>query len=738
MFSARNLEGELLAEVDFSGYRIAGDLAGRARHENLALVQDVGAIGDRERLTHVGAGGRDADAPVAQAPDDLRDVADGDGVDAGDRLVEQQVLRRGHQRAGDLQPAPLAARQGEGRVRGERGQVQLRQQLARARATLEHREVERLEDGQQIFLDGQLAEHRRFLRQVAHAHPAALVHRERRDLLPFEEDAPALGGQQADHHVEGRRLAGAVGAEQTDHLAPLDVERDVVHDLAGLEPFLQALRDEAFHSILAGQRRGPHGGGGFSGLLLVLREEHALHPLLAPALHDRAVLRQEDRDALAAHNVVLLPHARVAEEDDALLEVVVFGASRGAGAAVARDDAHRARGHGPENAVAVLVEVDLHAIGVLHGVVLAGDDVAGEDHERFLAEALHLVRVHGDRLRAIALLLARRLRGLRGRLGGGRHRQRQDHGGARERGQPAHCARDLVNVARTRPATVAVSSSVVMSKAVPWITEPSRESVTGSSVQSRCASASQWITLVSLRRPSLEVMTTFFRTSTVLIFWWRASSSPTIVQERSFWDTRTVRFLRFVRPSCSYISACSARRRQRTPLVTSSRSTSLIRRSAVDGAGPSASTRAVRVRTTSVVATATTNTATTMRIARARFGISAISIPAYHSSARRNVKSTGGATRLDDFRAEDVVHMNDAGRPAVGVHGDEARDGPRLHHLQRFRGEVVGGDGLGGPRGHLARARVGRRAAGELQPPQVAVRDDADQPAVGGDDRRHG
>jgi len=38
-----------------------------------------------------------------------------------------------------------------------------------------------------------------------------------------------------------------------------------------------------------------------------------------------------------------------------------------------------------------------------------------------------------------------------------------------------------MKVARTRPATVAFSSSVVMSKAVPWITEPSRESVTGSS-----------------------------------------------------------------------------------------------------------------------------------------------------------------------------------------------------------------------------------------------------------------
>src|SRR5256885_16930242 len=99
MFSARNLEGELLAEVDFSGYRISGDLAGRARHENLALVQDVGAIGDRERLTHVVVGDQDADAPVAQAADDLLDVAVGDGVEARERLVELQGLPRRDRRS---------------------------------------------------------------------------------------------------------------------------------------------------------------------------------------------------------------------------------------------------------------------------------------------------------------------------------------------------------------------------------------------------------------------------------------------------------------------------------------------------------------------------------------------------------------------------------------------------------------------------------------------------------------
>src|SRR5207244_8966134 len=99
----RNLQGELFAEIDFSGYWIAGDLAGRARHEDLSVVQDIGAIGDREGFTYVVIGDQDADAPVAQASDDLLDIDDRDEVDAGERLVERQVLRARDRGPGALQ-----------------------------------------------------------------------------------------------------------------------------------------------------------------------------------------------------------------------------------------------------------------------------------------------------------------------------------------------------------------------------------------------------------------------------------------------------------------------------------------------------------------------------------------------------------------------------------------------------------------------------------------------------------
>src|SRR2546422_5586570 len=244
------LEGELLAEVDLPGDRIVGDLAGSSRDENLAVVQDVGAIRDGQRLSDVVVGDQDADPAVAQPRDDLLDVGDGDRVDAGEGLVEQQVLRRRHQRARDLQPPALAARQGVGRVRRQGGQVELGQQLAGPLPALGGGQVQCLEDGEQVFFHRQLSEDRRLLRQIPQAHPAALVHGQGRDLLPFQKDTSALGRQQADQHVEGRRLAGPVRPEQADDLAPVDVQGDVVHDSAVLEPFLQALGDEALHALV--------------------------------------------------------------------------------------------------------------------------------------------------------------------------------------------------------------------------------------------------------------------------------------------------------------------------------------------------------------------------------------------------------------------------------------------------------------------------------------------------------
>ena len=65
----------------------------------------------------------------------------------------------------------------------------------------------------------------------------------------------AVGGDQADDHVEAGGLAGAVGAEQADDLAARDVERDVVDDGARLVALAQVRRRRA--CSLRGRARCP-------------------------------------------------------------------------------------------------------------------------------------------------------------------------------------------------------------------------------------------------------------------------------------------------------------------------------------------------------------------------------------------------------------------------------------------------------------------------------------------------
>src|SRR4029453_9031867 len=100
------------------------------------------------------------------------------------------------------------------------------------------------------------------------------------------------------------------------------------------------------------------------------------------------------------------------------------------------------------------------------------------------------------------------------------------------------------------------------------------------------------------------------------------------------------------------MSACSALSRQRTPLPSSSRSTSFTWRSAVVSAGPIGSMLADRLLTTSVKVTATTNSVTTANMTRARLRIWDTVQFQYHPiTALRMQKEK----RLDDFGAEDVV-----------------------------------------------------------------------------------
>src|SRR5579872_6583578 len=104
-------EPEFLAEIKPSDIGIADDLVRGALGENFPRIDDVGAVGEAERLADIVIGDQDADAAIGEVPDEILDVADRDRVDAGKRLVEQHVAWTRGQRAGNFDAPALAARQ---------------------------------------------------------------------------------------------------------------------------------------------------------------------------------------------------------------------------------------------------------------------------------------------------------------------------------------------------------------------------------------------------------------------------------------------------------------------------------------------------------------------------------------------------------------------------------------------------------------------------------------------------
>src|SRR5579885_355737 len=223
---------ETLAQEDLAHAIVIDNIAGTALDQDLAGVDYVGAVDDRKRLLHVVIGHQDADTALLQIRDDALNLDDGDRIDSRKGFVEAKKQRIEHQRARNFDLAPLAPRK---HARGRLGQArdpQFVEQRLQATLAFLLGQGQRLEHRQQILLDGQLAEDRRLLRQVADPAPRPLIKRQAGDLVAAQKYPALVRTQQTDQHVESGRLAGAVWSEQPDDLAGTDMRLDVVHDRA--------------------------------------------------------------------------------------------------------------------------------------------------------------------------------------------------------------------------------------------------------------------------------------------------------------------------------------------------------------------------------------------------------------------------------------------------------------------------------------------------------------------------
>src|SRR2546421_2122962 len=238
---------EPLAQVHGAGALRSGDLGWGARLQKAPLDEQDGAVADAQGLTNGVIADEDAEPPLAQFPDQPLQLVHGDGVDAGEGLVEEEEARLGEQRPRDLRPTPLPSRELLAQRVGHAEQVELLQHVVGPAARFVAVHAVALEDEEQVLPDGQLAEDARFLRQVAQPHPGAAVEWQAGQVLAAQVHLALVGVEQPHHAVEAGRLPGAIGTQEAHHLAGVHVEGDPVHDLAAPEALRQTAGVQGAH-----------------------------------------------------------------------------------------------------------------------------------------------------------------------------------------------------------------------------------------------------------------------------------------------------------------------------------------------------------------------------------------------------------------------------------------------------------------------------------------------------------
>ena len=220
----------LLPDRDLLLAQVAGDqeLAVGLQHlraiveDDLAVREHVPAVRDLERELDVLLDEQHAAARVERVlVHDRQQALDDHGGEPERELVEEEQAGPAGEPARDREHLLLAAREEPDAPcaqLSELREVLVRRVLVRPLAAVSEPEV---------LGDGQAVEEPAALGDVHDPEPRPLCGRDAREVSPGECDAPAHRTDQPRDHSQRRRLAGAVGTEQRDHLARPDGQVEV-------------------------------------------------------------------------------------------------------------------------------------------------------------------------------------------------------------------------------------------------------------------------------------------------------------------------------------------------------------------------------------------------------------------------------------------------------------------------------------------------------------------------------
>ena len=225
--STKSALANLDAEMTMQKPRLGAHRLGRHQFDDMAVIDDVNAIGERHRGRDILLHDHDSLPGIRKLAARRQKIAHDDGGETFERLVEQQDLRLANQRARNRQHLLFAA--------GEIG-------AAAAAPFLEPRKhgvdafkrppLRRRQAGEDdVFFDVQAAKDAAVFVDQLHAGLGDDVAFLAGDLVAIEDDGPGARRHDAHQALQGRALAGPVAAQQRHDLVLLHAHRDVEQDM---------------------------------------------------------------------------------------------------------------------------------------------------------------------------------------------------------------------------------------------------------------------------------------------------------------------------------------------------------------------------------------------------------------------------------------------------------------------------------------------------------------------------
>ena len=160
-------------------------------------MQDIGAIHQFQRFTHIVIGNQNPDTTGFKVGYKLPDITNGNGINAGKGFIQQQIFGVGRQTAGNFHPPPLTARQRQGRCAAQMFQTKIGQEFLKALSPLVPILFRNIQNRGNIIFDAQAAKNRGFLRQIANTQPRPAIHRQAGDILSVQQDLTPIRGNKS-------------------------------------------------------------------------------------------------------------------------------------------------------------------------------------------------------------------------------------------------------------------------------------------------------------------------------------------------------------------------------------------------------------------------------------------------------------------------------------------------------------------------------------------------------------